>query len=133
MRLRLASMVVVAALGFGAAGVAQARPFAARPATAMCSAGYLGDAAVGSQLPARRRILQGRQQGVPQVRLRLPEERPPAEAPLGVSLTSSLFKAARLSATMRAAAREPKPFGKRMARIMIGRAYARTGIPRWPR
>jgi hypothetical protein len=50
-----------------------------------------------------------------------------------VSLTSSLFKAARLSATMRAASRGPKPLAKRMVRIMIGRAYGRSGIPRWPR
>jgi hypothetical protein len=50
-----------------------------------------------------------------------------------MSLTSSLFKAARLSATMRAASRGPKPLGKRMVRIMVGRAYGRSGIPRWPR
>jgi hypothetical protein len=50
-----------------------------------------------------------------------------------MSLTSSLFKAARLSATMRAASRGPTPLAKRMVRIMIGRGYGRTGIPRWPR
>jgi hypothetical protein len=50
-----------------------------------------------------------------------------------MSLTSSLFKAARLSATMRAASRGPKPLAKRMVRIMVGRAYGRSGIPRWPR
>lgn len=50
-----------------------------------------------------------------------------------MSVTNTLFRAARLSATMRAASRGPGPFAKRLVRIMIGRAYARTGIPRWPR
>jgi hypothetical protein len=50
-----------------------------------------------------------------------------------MSVTSSLFRAARLSASMRAASRGPKPLAKRMVRIVIGRAYGRSGIPRWPR
>ncbi|HZT94637.1 MAG TPA: hypothetical protein VE985_09190 [Gaiellaceae bacterium] len=42
MRLRIASLLAVAALGFGAAGSAQARPAAAlTPAAATCSAGYV--------------------------------------------------------------------------------------------
>jgi hypothetical protein len=39
MRLRFASLLAVAALGFGAAGSAQARP--ASPVEAACSAGYV--------------------------------------------------------------------------------------------
>jgi hypothetical protein len=50
-----------------------------------------------------------------------------------MSLTSALFRAARLSATMRAASRGPKPLAKRAVRVMVGRAYGRSGIPRWPR
>lgn len=41
MRLRFASLVVVAALGFGAAGSAQARPAAVHVAAKRCSAGYV--------------------------------------------------------------------------------------------
>ena len=50
-----------------------------------------------------------------------------------MSVTSMLFKAARLSATARAARRGPTAFGKRMVRRQIGRAWGRSGIPRWPR
>jgi hypothetical protein len=50
-----------------------------------------------------------------------------------VSVTSTLYKAARLSATLRAILRGPVALGKRLIRITIGRAWARTGIPRWPR
>ena len=48
-----------------------------------------------------------------------------------MSLTSMLFKAARVSATGRAA-RKGK-LGKRAVRIGIGRAWGRSGIPKWPR
>lgn len=48
------------------------------------------------------------------------------------SVTSSLFRAARISATLRAASRGPGPLAKRMIRIAIGRAWGRSGIPRWP-
>ena len=41
MRLRLASLVAVAALGIAAAGSAQGRPVTARPGAAACSAGYV--------------------------------------------------------------------------------------------
>jgi hypothetical protein len=41
MRLRFASLVAVAALGFGAAGSAQARPVAVHLAAKACSAGYV--------------------------------------------------------------------------------------------
>ncbi len=50
-----------------------------------------------------------------------------------VSLTSTLFRLARLSATARAASRGPKALGKRAVRIGIGRVWGRSGIPRWPR
>ncbi len=50
-----------------------------------------------------------------------------------VSLTSTLFRLARLSATARAASRGPKALGKRAVRIAVGRAWGRSGIPRWPR
>jgi hypothetical protein len=50
-----------------------------------------------------------------------------------MSLTSSLFRAARLSATMRAASRGPAPLAKRMVRIAVGRSWARSGIPRRPK
>jgi len=50
-----------------------------------------------------------------------------------MSLTSMLFRAARLSATARAASRGPKALGKRAVRIGVGRAWGRSGIPRWPR
>ena len=51
----------------------------------------------------------------------------------GVSLTSFLFRAARLSATGRAISRGPKATAKRAVRIGVGRLWGRTGIPRWPR
>jgi len=50
-----------------------------------------------------------------------------------VSLTSMLFRAARLSATGRAIRRGPKATAKRAVRIAVGRTWARSGIPRWPR
>lgn len=50
-----------------------------------------------------------------------------------MSLTSTLFRAARLSADLRAVRRGPKAVGKRIIRKGIGRAWGRTGIPRWPR
>jgi hypothetical protein len=50
-----------------------------------------------------------------------------------VSLTSSLFKLARLSATGRAIRKGPKATAKRAVRIGIGRAWGRSGIPRWPK
>jgi hypothetical protein len=50
-----------------------------------------------------------------------------------VSVTSSLFRVARLSATLRAASRGPIALAKRAVRIVIGRAWARTGIPRLPK
>jgi hypothetical protein len=49
-----------------------------------------------------------------------------------VSLTSSLFRFARLSATLRSL-RSPKTAGKRVVRIGVGRTLARTGIFRWPK
>jgi len=50
-----------------------------------------------------------------------------------MSLTSLLFRAARLSATGRAIRRGPKATAKRAVRIGIGRAWGRSGIPRRPR
>jgi hypothetical protein len=50
-----------------------------------------------------------------------------------MSLTSMLFKAARMSATGRAARRGPNALMKREVRRKIGRAWGRSGIPRWPR
>lgn len=50
-----------------------------------------------------------------------------------MSLTSALFKLARLSATGRAIRRGPKATLKRAVRIGVGRAWGRSGIPRWPR
>jgi hypothetical protein len=41
MRLRVASLVAVAALGFGAAASAQARPVAVSAVAKTCSAGYV--------------------------------------------------------------------------------------------
>ncbi|HUZ80613.1 MAG TPA: hypothetical protein VMU73_00065 [Gaiellaceae bacterium] len=49
------------------------------------------------------------------------------------SLTSILFRAARISATARAASRGPAALGKRMVRIAVGRTWGRSDIPRWPR
>jgi hypothetical protein len=50
-----------------------------------------------------------------------------------VSVTSNLFRAARLSADLRAVSRGPKAVAKRVVRKAVGRAWGRTGIPRWPR
>ncbi|HEY5294068.1 MAG TPA: hypothetical protein VIJ70_01165 [Gaiellaceae bacterium] len=50
-----------------------------------------------------------------------------------MSLTSLLFKAAPLSATGRAVRRGPAALAKRQARRAVGRAWGRSGIPRWPR
>jgi hypothetical protein len=50
-----------------------------------------------------------------------------------MSVTSMLFRAARLSATGRAIRLGPEPTLKRLVRIIVGRAWARTGVPRWPR
>ena len=50
-----------------------------------------------------------------------------------MSLTSVLFKLARMSATGRAVRRGPKATAKRMVRKQVGRAWGRSGIPRWPR
>jgi hypothetical protein len=50
-----------------------------------------------------------------------------------MSLTSSLFRLARLSATARAISKGPKATGKRTVRIGVGRLWGRSGIPRWPR
>lgn len=50
-----------------------------------------------------------------------------------MSVTSTLFRLARLSADARAIRRGPKAVGKRIVRKSVGRAWARTGIPRWPR
>ena len=40
-----------------------------------------------------------------------------------MSVTSELFRAARLSATLRAASRGPEALGERVLRILIGRAW----------
>jgi hypothetical protein len=50
-----------------------------------------------------------------------------------MSLTSMLYKAARMSATGRAARKGPSALGKRYVRKAVGRSVARTGIFRWPR
>jgi hypothetical protein len=50
-----------------------------------------------------------------------------------MSLTSTLFRLARLSATARAASRGPGALGKRVVRIGIGRLWGKSGIPRWPK
>lgn len=49
-----------------------------------------------------------------------------------MSLTSALFRAARVSATARAIRRGPTATAKRAARIAVGRTWAATRIPRWP-
>jgi hypothetical protein len=49
-----------------------------------------------------------------------------------VSVTNNLFRAARLSADLRAISRGPDAVLKRIVRKAIGRAWGRTGIPRWP-
>jgi len=48
-------------------------------------------------------------------------------------VTSFLYRAARLSATMRPARRGPTALAKRQVRRAVGRSLARTGIFRWPR
>ena len=50
-----------------------------------------------------------------------------------MSITNILFKAARMSATGRAIRRGPTATAKRMVRIGVGRAWGRSGVPRWPR
>jgi hypothetical protein len=50
-----------------------------------------------------------------------------------MSLTSLLYKAARMSATGRAARKGPNALAKRYVRKAVGRSVARTGIFRWPR
>ena len=50
-----------------------------------------------------------------------------------MSITSKLFKLARLSADARAVSRGPEAVGKRLVRKAVGRAWGRTGIPRWPK
>jgi hypothetical protein len=50
-----------------------------------------------------------------------------------MSITSSLFKAARLSADLRAVSKGPDAIGKRIVRKAVGRSLARTGIFRWPK
>lgn len=49
-----------------------------------------------------------------------------------MTLTSKLFRAARLSADVRAVSRGPKATGQRLIRKAVGRAWGRSGIPRWP-
>lgn len=50
-----------------------------------------------------------------------------------MSLTSWLFRAARLSADARAVRKGPKATAKRVVRKAVGRAWGRSGVPRWPR
>jgi hypothetical protein len=50
-----------------------------------------------------------------------------------LNLTSLLFRAARLSATGRAMRKGPSALANREVRRQIGRAWGRSGIPRWPR
>jgi len=50
-----------------------------------------------------------------------------------MTITQALFRAARLSATMRAVSKGPGAVGKRMVRVQVGRMWGRSGIPRWPR
>jgi hypothetical protein len=50
-----------------------------------------------------------------------------------VSLTSQLFRTARASADLRAVSKGPNAVAKRIIRKAIGRAWGRSGIPRWPR
>ena len=49
-----------------------------------------------------------------------------------MSLTSTLFKFARISADARAVSKGPEAIGKRVVRKGIGRLWGRSGIPRWP-
>jgi hypothetical protein len=50
-----------------------------------------------------------------------------------MTLSGFLYALARGSRDVNAIRRGPKAVGKRLIRKGIGRAYARTGIPRWPR
>jgi hypothetical protein len=50
-----------------------------------------------------------------------------------VSTTSRLFRAARLSADLRAISRSPNAVAKRVVRKAVGRSLARTGVFRWPK
>jgi hypothetical protein len=50
-----------------------------------------------------------------------------------MSLTAWLYRAARLSADVNAIRRGPKAIGKRLVRKAVGRAWGRSGVPRWPR
>jgi hypothetical protein len=50
-----------------------------------------------------------------------------------MTLTSLLFRAARISADGRAVRRGPAAIAKRVVRIGVGRAWGRSGVPRWPR
>ncbi len=50
-----------------------------------------------------------------------------------MGLTSMLYKAARMSASGRAARKGPGALGKRYVRKGVGRSIARTGVFRWPR
>ena len=50
-----------------------------------------------------------------------------------MSITSGLFRLARLSADARAVSKGPKAVGKRIVRKAVGRSLARTGIFRWPK
>jgi hypothetical protein len=49
-----------------------------------------------------------------------------------VNITSSLYKAARLSADLRAVRRGPDAVAKRVVRKAVGRSLARTGVFKWP-
>jgi hypothetical protein len=49
------------------------------------------------------------------------------------SLTSLLFRAARLSADGRAIRKGPDAMFKREIRRQVGRAWGRSGVLRWPR
>jgi hypothetical protein len=50
-----------------------------------------------------------------------------------MSVTSSLFRLARISADLRAVSKGPGGVGKRIMRKGVGRAWGRSGAPRWPR
>jgi hypothetical protein len=49
------------------------------------------------------------------------------------SWTDNLYRAARLGADLRAVRKGPTAIGKRAVRKGVGRAWARTGLPRRPR
>jgi hypothetical protein len=50
-----------------------------------------------------------------------------------VSFSSAVFRLARLSASGRAISRGPSGLAKRAIRVGVGRAWGRSGVPRWPR